>query len=297
LENDNVILITEEGKQVEIDKLKLKNFLPKLLENLLTKQEESAFSLKIGEEILRTVQSINIKASNLDKKDLELVITDIKTGIPTPKIGFSIKSQLGSPSTLVNASTATNFKFEILDKNGSIPSTIPNLHPKNIKDNIQKLLDMGYQLNFTSIDSDIFLYNLLLIDSNLPETLSKILVSYYSREASTIKDLLNINYDEKKLEGKLAKHKLKEFLSIMALGMVPNTKWDGMLTSLGGLLLVKKEGDVLCYYLYNLEDFQNYLIQNTKLETPSTSRYGIGKIIYEDGRYFIKLNLQIRFLK
>ena len=83
----------------------------------------------------------------------------------------------------------------------------------------------------------------------------------------------------------------------MALGMMPNTVWNGILTSLGGFLLVKKDGDVLCYYLYNLEDFQEYLLQNTKLDTPSTTRYGIGKLIKENDRYFIKLNLQVRFNK
>ena len=83
----------------------------------------------------------------------------------------------------------------------------------------------------------------------------------------------------------------------MALGMMPNTDWNGILTSLGGFLLVKRDGDVLCYYLYNLEDFQEYLLNNTKLDTPSTTRYGIGKIIEEDNRFYIKLNLQVRFTK
>lgn len=60
---------------------------------------------------------------------------------------------------------------------------------------------------------------------------------------------------------------------------MPNTQWDGNLPALGGIILVKKDGDVLCYYLYNLKDFQEYLFDNVKLDTPSTTRYGIGKII------------------
>ena len=83
----------------------------------------------------------------------------------------------------------------------------------------------------------------------------------------------------------------------MALGMMPNTPWDGILTSLGGFLLVKQDGDVLCYYLYNLKDFQEYLFEKTKFDTPSTTRYGIGSVINKNGRAYIKLNLQVRFYK
>ncbi|MBE6786434.1 MAG: HpaII family restriction endonuclease, partial [Ruminococcaceae bacterium] len=40
-----------------------------------------------------------------------------------------------------------------------------------------------------------------------------------------------------------------------------------------------------------------YLVNNTKFETASTSRHQFGDIYKENGKYYIKLNLQVRFIK
>lgn len=278
---------------------KIKNVLDKMFQSLSSTNEGRAYSLETGSEMMNILRKEVIKASSFDKKDLDLIMLDIKTQQPTPEIGFSIKSQLGSPSTLVNASSATNFIFEIKDKNGNTPNKkdLPKLHEKNVKDNIKAIREAGLNITFCGMDSETFHNNLSLIDSRLPEYISTILLSYYSREGNKFADLVSKNFSEKSKESKQPVHKIKEFLSTMALGMMPNTSWDGILTSLGGFLLVKKDGDVLCYYLYNINDFQEYLLNNTKLDTPSTTRYEIGKLIEEGGRAFIKLNLQVRFIK
>jgi type II restriction enzyme len=297
IDGDNVNISIGEKKVASIITTKIQSILERMFKTLSIKNEGRAFSLEAGSEMMRVLQKEVIKASSSDKKDLDLVILDIKTNQPSPEVGFSIKSQLGSPSTLVNASKATNFTYEVFDKDMKVPKTFPKLHDKNVKDNINLLLKQGYKIVFNKVDSSKFQNNLSLIDSNLEKYIAKILLSYYSREASSLSDLVSINFPIDNKESKQPRHIVNEFLSIMALGMMPNTDWNGILTSLGGFLLVKKDGDVLCYYLYNLEDFQEYLLNNTKLDTPSTTRYGIGKIIEENGRYFIKLNLQVRFTK
>ena len=281
--------------KIKVSKIKLN--LKLMFDELTIKNADRAFPLATGSKMLTTLQKRTIKASSFDKNDLDLVLIDLKTSLPSPEIGFSIKSQLGSPSTLVNASKATNFTFEIFDEKMNIPANLPVLHDKNVKDNISLLLERGYKIIFKKIDSEIFQNNLTLIDSNLPVYISKLILSYYSRGGSTLTELVELNFPNTETSNRQPIFKIKEFLSIMALGMMPNTNWNGILTSLGGILLVKKDGDVLCYYLYNLEEFQEYLFNNTKFDTPSTSRYGIGKIIKEDGHYFIKLNLQVRFLR
>lgn len=297
IDGDDVNISIGDKPVATIKTTKIKSILDKMFQTLSIKNEGRAFSLNAGSEMMQILQKEVIKASSFDKKDLDLVILDVKTNQPSPEVGFSIKSQLGSPSTLVNASKATNFTYEILDKNMKVPNNLPKLHDKNVKDNITLLLEEGYRIVFSKVDSEKFQNNLSLIDSNLEKYIAKILLSYYSREANNLFDLVSINFPIENKDSKQPTHKIKEFLSIMALGMMPNTDWNGILTSLGGFLLVKKDGDVLCYYLYNLEDFQEYLLENTKLDTPSTTRYGIGRVIEEDGRYFIKLNLQVRFTK
>ncbi len=40
---------------------------------------------------------------------------------------------------------------------------------------------------------------------------------------------------------------------------------------------------------------ENYLINNAKLETASSKRHEFGKIYEDNGQFYFKLNLQIRF--
>lgn len=297
LNSEFVDVFSGEVKIASVKVQKIRGILRKMFESLSQHNDGRAFPLEAGSEMMKVLERRVIKASSSVKKDLDLVLLDVSTNQPTPKIGFSIKSQLGSPSTLVNASRATNFTFEVLDADMKVPTFLPELHPKNVKDNLSLLLKLGYKITFRKVDSENFQNNLLLIDSNLPMYLAKMLLSYYSRGASKFADLVAINFPEADSQSKQPTHKLKEFLSVMALGMMPDTSWNGIFTSLGGFLLVKKDGDVLCYYLYNLEEFQEYLLMNTKFETASTKRYDTGKIFLEDGRYFFKLNLQVRFIK
>ena len=42
---------------------------------------------------------------------------------------------------------------------------------------------------------------------------------------------------------------------------------------------------------------EDYLLNNTKLETASSSRHQFGQLYKENGELFFKLNLQIRFVK
>lgn len=78
--------------------------------------------------------------------------------------------------------------------------------------------------------------------------------------------------------------------------MMPATVWSGKYEANGGFLVVKEGGDVLCYHFYNRNMFEDYLYNNTRLETASSSRNNFGKIYkQEDNSLLFKLNLQIRF--
>ena len=90
--------------------------------------------------------------------------------------------------------------------------------------------------------------------------------------------------------------KVKNFLVASALGMVPHTPWSGKYEANGGYLIVKDDGDVLCYHFYDRNLFEEYLYCNTRLETPSLTKYGFGELYREqDGKLYFKLNLQVRF--
>lgn len=63
----------------------------------------------------------------------------------------------------------------------------------------------------------------------------------------------------------------------------------------GGYIVVKKDGNVVCYHIYNRNDFEQYLFDYTFFDRASTSRHGFMSIYKENYIYKINLNLQIRF--
>ena len=105
-----------------------------------------------------------------------------------------------------------------------------------------------------------------------------------------------MNYDLS-LHHNFYEYKLKHLLTDIALGLMPAKVWTGKYDATGGYLIVKEDGNVLAYHLYNRNEFENYLFHNTKLETASTTRHNFGKIFQENDKQIMKLNLQIRFKK
>ena len=137
----------------------------------------------------------------------------------------------------------------------------------------------------------------------MPNILAYIVLDYYSSNFSKITDLVENIEKNNPLHFNIAnnhkfyEYKIKKFLTDVALGMMPSKIWDGTYDVTGGYLVVKEDGEVLSYHIYNKNKFENYLYHNTKLETASSSRHDFGIIYKENGKFFIKLNLQIRFLK
>ena len=230
------------------------------------------------------------------------MIHDLKTN-QIPILGFSIKSQLGNPSTLLNSGKTTNFVYKI--ENASLNSE--DVEQINfcvtISEKIALINEKGGILVYDNLDSRIFKNNLILIDSNLDKIIAEVILNRYSNSENHLKSIVTklnqnnpLKYD---LSGnhEFYSYKIKRFLTDIALGMMPSTVWNGKYDSTGGYLVVKEDGDVLCYHIYNKNDFENYLLNNTKLDTPSTSRYDFGHVYKDGDNHFIKLNLQIRFLK
>jgi hypothetical protein len=73
--------------------------------------------------------------------------------------------------------------------------------------------------------------------------------------------------------------------------MTSKKPWSGNFDVLGGYIIVKEDGEVLCYHIYNWNNFQDYLFNRTFIDTPSTERHKFGTL---DGDK-LNLNFQIRF--
>ncbi len=301
-ENDLVIVKNHnEEFRVEINEFQKQAHL---LLSKLKEKTNSTFSIPEIEQFINSFNSHSLKAKSTVKSDIRIIIHDQRTGT-NPELGFSIKSQLGGASTLLNAGKTTNFNFKIsnLILTKSQVSEINKIDTRSkIKDRIEKIQKLNGQFIFDKPESKIFESNLLLIDSALPKIISEILFLFFTSNHSKISDLVSEISKKNPLDFNLENnhpfysYKIKRFLTDIALGMMPSKVWTGELDATGGYLVVKNDGEILCYHIYNRNEFEDYLFANTKLETASSSRHEFGKIYENNGENFFKLNLQIRFL-
>ena len=253
---------------------------------------------------MQSINCLSLKASSSAKTDITIIVHDQRTGLQ-PSLGFSIKSQLGNPSTLLNAGETTNFIYKIVAAkiNQQNIIEINNISSRSkIKDRILEIKDQGGNLEFVKTQRTIFSNNLILIDSLLPQILSNVVLNFYTSSHSNIEDLVKLTEDENPLKFDTTdKHlyysyKIKRFLTDIALGLMPSKVWTGEYDATGGYLIVKADGEVLCYHIYNKNEFENYLLANTKLDTASSTKHKFGEIYEENGQLYFKLNLQIRFI-
>ena len=271
---------------------------------LIKKSKGASFTAPTIEQFLKSIDITKLSALNTDKSDIKIVVHDLHTGLE-PELGFSIKSMLGKNSTLFNPGNTTNFIYEIVGKNISnldINKVNKIMTAPKIESRIRILEKKGFELVFRGVQSKIFELNLQLIDNGLPNILGAMLLLKYSGESGpNLKDLLielkkinphgfDVSYDHPFYE-----HKLKSFLTDTALGMTPSKMWGGQYSATGGMIIVKRMGEVLCYHIYNRSAFQDYLLNNTRLEQASMTRYKFGQLYKENGKVFMKLNLQVRF--
>jgi hypothetical protein len=265
--------------------------------------------LTIGEieDFLRYIGFNKLKAPSTEKADIKMEIHDVYTGIERI-VGFSIKSDVGAPPTIFNASEATNFIYEV---NGlstydviQINSINSDNSPNMIIDRMGEIIKRGGHLQLIRPKSPVFERNLSFIDSQMVKIIDRMLEGFYFYGIARCTELVdyvaecNPVYQDRAFY----EHNIKEFLCAVALGMRAAKLWDGRDEANGGYVVVKANGDVVAFHIYNRDYFKEYLIKNTRLEKGSTSKHKFAEI-YEvvspiDNRieYRINLNLQIRFI-
>ena len=142
-----------------------------------------------------------------------------------------------------------------------------------------------------------------MLDLGMPRIVAACMEKYYSGQGNEVAvacrnvtqdDPLRINSPEGQ---PMYSYKIKQFLLAFALGMTVSSPWNGTFNANGGYIVVKEDGDVICYHFFDRNDLEEYLFNNTKFDTPSTTRHVFGEIYQEKNGYYIKLNLQIRFIK
>lgn len=79
--------------------------------------------------------------------------------------------------------------------------------------------------------------------------------------------------------------------------MTPEKSWVGEEDANGGYITVKRDGSVVCYHIYDRQNFHQYLYDYTYFEKGSSSRHEYMQIYKSNDEYYVNLNLQVRFLE
>ena len=320
IDDDGKIHINANGYDIiEVDKDDFKSQATELLNAIKAGDEKASFEIRKIDEFRKLTCCPKIKCyskklenGDKDKSDLYIVIHDALTG-QEPKQGFSIKSELGNPPTLLNATKLTNFKYRLsqpltTEQVDKINSMLDNKGHADIQSRVRAIIAAGSSLEFDSINPNkkgeyLFYENLILIDSSLPEIIARLLVMSYTENTRLLDELTEKMSAENPLNfpmranKKYYEAKVKRFVTDVALGMLPSQPWEATHQS-SGVLVVTETGDIDCYHVIYEASLDDYLYHDLKFETPSASRHGFGSVeTDETGTQYFSLNLQLRFLK
>jgi len=268
------------------------------------------FEVPLLKDFLEDIGIYSFKSSSTKKEDMKMEIFDENINQPS-KLTFTLKSHIGSKPTILNASHLTNFTYRVKGMSDEDFIYLNSITKEN--DDTWKITKFNkifeeyennnYEIEWIDEDDNILYQNLRLIDSNLPKILAFIIFYYHSHERSSSIEFLTeklIEYNPLDLSDEekrtFYKNNISKFIETVTFGMTPNIKWDGNYVVSGGLLTVKKDGEILCHHVfYDDISLKNYLFKNTKLEGGSTSRHEYAQLYKQNDDIFFKLNLQLRF--
>lgn len=277
-------------KFADIPAIKFTEMANLLLTNIKTKSQRT-YAVPAVREFLGQIGNPIVKSNNQSKRDITIGLRRLSDNMIYP-YGFSIKSNLKSNSTLLNASKETNFLYEIRSE---LP-TNKNLKTKSLL----KELDIK---GFICLGPccDVCLKNLNLLDLNLSKILGYLILYYYQKRGSTMIELLNQLQETNPLgfaDIKLYQSGLMKLLVAVLTNMCLGTPKSGQQPANGGMIVVKNDGSLGTMFLDDAKSRKQlglYLLQNTYLDTASTTRHCFGRLYRDNGKVYLRLNLQIRF--
>ncbi len=254
-----------------------------------------------AEEFLKRL-GVPVKARSKEKKDITLTLRDIRSGASrSVTCGFSIKSYLGGPPTLFNASgDNTNLLYRV-EGLAAADEALGRLNGAGkIGRRISNIREKGGRLVFEKMCGEVFEANLKYVDTCMPRIPGPPRPpSYPRRGRASVQRAAELLAAQDPL--KLGKgsavygYKIRKMLEAVSLGMTPSTPWKGTENANGGFIIVKKNGEIVSYHLYDRPAFLDYIFHSTYFDHPWQDRHQYGSFRREGETLRVKLALQIRF--
>ena len=313
IQDEMIHVVDVTGKEMAVvARQSVKALADKLYEQIMN-SEGASFVCSASDEAFKVLSLVGGKAASTVKSDLFLDVYSPVFEGERLSLGFSVKSELGGLPTLLNAG-ATQFQYRVEDFPAEDALAVQEAAPRaSGKDYpgpmrlLPALCRSRARVVFESVVNPVFEQNLKMIDTSFPRILADTLLQAYIHGDLSLDDAVKCpalmdNLSEalslpRPMVIRLVRHKLKELLRQSALGMNPGRQWEGQIEAHGGWLIVKENGSIVCFHVINDDDFRDYLLANTKFDTPSMSRHEAGYLYRQDGDSSAKLrlSLQVRF--
>lgn len=210
------------------------------------------------------------------KTDIIITMQD-STDRAVSTTGFSIKSHLGSASSLFNSSMASNFLYEIV---GCDDTEMYKINGNYISSEIGMFEyiknNPNLALEFKGT-SEKFNENLDFIELKMSEILSCAIltqIGYYDRATSSkTKDIIEKVAERNPVGVRRPEiwyeAKIKDFLYATFSGLTASESWDGRRKLSGGYIDVGTNGEMLYYRAVSDDVFNTFLYEHTFFDRPS----------------------------
>lgn len=263
----------------------------------------------------QTIEISNPKAKSMPahkgdfggKNDIVVQVRDGSTSVVSV-VGFSIKSSFASAPTLFNAGKKSALLFHVDGATcadaESFNSFITGKGDRDWKACASFLRDKGYPLNLIGTRGGDFAGNLLIVRDRMMELLAACLIQRFVMDTA-ITDVPSViaavtrdnplGYPDA-LKVELYEKAFKDFLFASFTGLTAKKPWDGKEHVNGGYIVVKDNGEVLCYHASDIANFKEYLFRNTYFEYVSSKKFEWSYMETDGmGGYILPLNFSIRF--
>ena len=183
---------------------------------------------------------------------------------------------------------------------------------KDKKARITYMLDHDINMEFVGNkilkgkEHSIFEDNLDLIRGDMQNILNEVIQIHYTvpGKGTTFSDicqtLVHENPMNKRNPENFYPKALKDFLYASFAGMTASEPWDGLEKVNGGYIVAKDNGEVLAFHTRDGESFKTFLLENTKIDRPSSSAnkgYEYAYVYKIGDEYYFDLNFQVRFIR
>lgn len=273
-----------------------------LMLRILRNRKGRAFEIPEIEGFVDAIGIAKLKPSGTEKPDMIVEIFDPRTS-SRYTTSYSIKSFIGAKPSLVNSSALTYFFYELVGFDDEDFDEVSKIPANKVKRRVKACRELASDVRFAHLspDAGVFHENLMRVHPYAEATLGYlVLESYAVRGKHSLDVLANVmrenpmGYDSPSMY----EDAYREYLWAAFFGMVPSKPW-GRRDSVDGYLLINEEGTPLSYLVVKRNAFGDHLLEATSFDTPSTSpgrpTCDTGTVFYENGSYYLALNLQIKY--